>query len=341
LIVADKYQTGFDQPLLHTMYVDKRLSGVKAVQTLSRLNRTCAGKEDTFVLDFVNDRKDILASFQPYYELATITEEPDINHLFDLRERLNQFRLYDNEDIIGFANIYFDPQAKMHHDRVQKMLYSFTDKAVQAYNAIAEEDKREEFKKGLRTWTNLYSFLAQIMPFVDVDSEKFFAYAKLLQTRLPRRDASDILHLDNEVALEYYRLQKIQEGNISLVRGENGELSGVGEAGLKKAKEDEALLSEIINVLNEHFGTEFEAADKLFFDQIELALLADEQLKTQAKANKIDAFKYVFDDKFVEMLVERMEQNQEIFHKILENHSFGDVVKKMMLESIYKKFNAE
>jgi type I restriction enzyme R subunit len=339
LIVADKYQTGFDQPLLHTMYVDKKLSGVKAVQTLSRLNRTCPGKEDTFVLDFANERQTILESFQPYYEITTVTEETDVNHLFDLKNRLDEFKIYWENEIDAFANVYFNPKTKLHNAREQKYLYSFTDGAVERFKEITEEDKKDEFKKGIRSWTNLYAFLSQIMPFTDQELEKFYAYAKLLQMRLPKRDISDVFELDDEVALEYYRLQKIKEGSIDLKVGEDGELSGTTEAGLKRAKEDEALLSEIITVLNDRFGTEFEEADKLFFDQIEAELMQDETLQTQAKVNKIDTFKYAFEDLFISKLIERMDQNQDIFEKILEDKSFGDLVKQMMLKKVYNKMN--
>lgn len=339
LIVADKYQTGFDQPLLHTMYVDKKLSGVKAVQTLSRLNRTHPGKEDTFVLDFANDRETILASFQPYYELATITEETDINHLYDLKGRLDSFQVYWADEIEVFANIYFDPKTKLNNPKSQKYLYAFTDPAVDRFKAITEEEKRDEFKKGLRSWTNLYAFLSQIMPFTDSEFEKFYAYAKLLQTRLPKRDLSESLHLDDEIALEYYRLQKIKGGTIALQKGEEGKLSGISEAGLKRAKDEEAPLSEIINVLNDRFGTEFEEADKLFFDQIEAELMDDETLQTQARANKIDTFKFAFDDKFIDKLIGRMDQNQEIFEKILDDKMFGNLVKELMMKRIYKKLN--
>jgi len=339
LIVADKYQTGFDQPLLHTMYVDKKLSGVKAVQTLSRLNRMHPGKEDTFVLDFANDRQTILDSFQPYYEITSVTEETDINHLYDLKARLDEFQVYWTQEIEAFANVYFDPKTKLNNPKHQKHLYAFTDPAVDRFKAIAEEEKQDEFKKGLRSWTNLYAFLSQIMPFIDSEFEKFYAYAKLLQTRLPKRELSESLHLDDEVALEYYRLQKIKEGSIELQKGEEGELSGTTEAGLKRAKDEEALLSEIINVLNDRFGTEFEEADKLFFDQIEAELMDDETLQTQARVNKIDTFKFAFNDKFIDKLIGRMDQNQEIFEKILEDKVFGDLVKELMMKKIYKKLN--
>lgn len=339
LIVADKYQTGFDQPLLHTMYVDKKLSGVKAVQTLSRLNRTCPGKEETFVLDFVNDRQTILDSFQPYYEVTSVTEETDINHLYDLKAQLDVMQVYWKQEIDEFANIYFDPATKLNNSKQQKLLYAITDSAVDRFKGIKEEEKQDEFKKGLRSWTNLYAFLSQIMPFIDAEFEKFYAYSKLLQTRLPKRELSESLSLDDEIALEYYRLQKINEGTIELQKGENGELSGTSEAGLKRSKDEKAFLSEIINVLNDRFGTEFEEADKLFFEQIEAELMDDATLQMQAKVNKIDTFKYAFNDKFIDTLISRMDQNQEIFEKILEDKMFGDLVKELMMKKIFKKMN--
>ncbi|MCD4691293.1 MAG: DEAD/DEAH box helicase family protein, partial [Calditrichales bacterium] len=200
LIVADKYQTGFDQPMLHTMYVDKKLSGVKAVQTLSRLNRTAPGKEDTFILDFVNDRDTIIEAFQPYYEKTIVIEEPEPNHLYDLKSKLDEWQIYWQNEIDLFSNIYFQPSGKM-TAKGQAKLYAFIDPAVERYKALESEDEKEEFKKSLRTWTNLYAFMAQIMPFKEPEFEKFYAYAKLLQTKLPKRILSEQLHFDDEVVM--------------------------------------------------------------------------------------------------------------------------------------------
>lgn len=338
LICADKFQTGFDQPLLHTMYVDKKLSGVKAVQTLSRLNRTCPGKEDTFVIDFVNDRETIFDSFQPYYEITKVKEEPEPNHLYDLKAKLDEKQIYWRLEIEAFARIYFRPNSKM-TAKAQSELNALLDPAVDRYNAIETLEEKDEFKKGLRTWTNLYSFLAQIMPFHEPDFEKFFAYAKLLQTKLPKADLSERLQVTDEVALEYYRLQKIKEGSIELEKDKDGELDGLTEAGLKREKDEKATLSEIIDVLNERFGTEFEEADKLFFDQIETELMQDETLQTQARVNKIDTFKYAFEELFLSKLIDRMDQNQDIFEKVLEDKAFGSLVREWMMKKVYARLN--
>ncbi len=337
LIVADKFQTGFDQPLLHTMYVDKALSGVKAVQTLSRLNRTCPGKEDTFVLDFVNDRETILASFQPYYQRTSVSENPDPNHLYDLKRKLDEKQVYWQSEIEAFANVYFKPNNRL-SIKDQSKLYAYIDPAVDRFKALETEGIKDEFKKGLRTWCNLYSFLSQIMPFSDSDFEKFYAYAKLLQTKLPKRDLAESLQLTDELAMEYYRLEKIADGTIELQK-EDGELDGLIEAGIKRAKEEKAPLSQIINILNDRFRTDFTEADRLFFVQMEADLLLDVMLKEQALANKIDTFKFAFEDLFLTKLIERMDQNQEIFEKILENKAFGGVVKELLMKSVFLKLN--
>ncbi|MBA4416468.1 MAG: restriction endonuclease subunit R [Syntrophus sp. (in: bacteria)] len=335
LLVAEKYQTGFDQPLLHTMFVDKPLSGVKAVQTLSRLNRIHAGKEDTFILDFVNDRDTILKAFQPFYELTTVEQPTDPNHLYDLKNKLDEKQVYWQSEIDSLAKVYFMSK-NMLNPKEQGRLNAFIDPAIDRYKAL-DGNSQNEFKKGLRTWTNIYSYLSQVMPFQDVGLEKFFAYGRLLLAKLPKTDLAERLKLTDEVALEYYRLQKVSEGAITLeIQGEVG-VPNITEAGIQRAKEEKAALSEIIHILNERFGTDFDNADKLFFDQIEEELVSDVKLQMQAKSNTIDNFKYGFDEAFLAKLIERMEDNQGIFEKILDDKEFGEIVKKWMLNKVYER----
>ena len=239
LLVAEKYQTGFDQPLLHTMFVDKPLSGVKAVQTLSRINRIHPGKEDTFILDFVNDRDTILKAFQPFYELTTVEQVTDPNHLYDLKNKLDEKQVYWQSEIDAFAKVYFMSK-NMLNPKEQGKLNAFIDPAVDRYKALEENDQ-EEFKKGLRTWTNIYSYLSQIIPFQDVGLEKFFAYGRLLLTKLPKTDLAERLKLTDEIALEYYRLQKVSEGAITLeAQGEVG-IPNITEAGIQRANPSSAV----------------------------------------------------------------------------------------------------
>jgi len=338
LLVAEKYQTGYDEPLLHTMYVDKRLDGVKAVQTLSRLNRTCPGKEDTFVLDFVNKREDILAAFQPYYEQSQLTDTTDPNKLYDLKNKIDSFQIIRKPDIDAFCAVFFKNK-ELHTKREHAQLNALIDVAVERFKAIEKEEHREDFANTLGVFVRLYAFLAQIMPFQDIELEKFYAYSRFLLKKLPGRDPGDIYHFGDEVALEYYRLQKMAEGSIELQKDSGAGIKPVTEAGTKKDKEEYALLSEIIKLLNDRFGTDFTEADKLFFDQIEEEMVMDENLGLQAKTNTIDNFKYGFDDVFIAKLVDRMDQNQDIFNKIMDDKAFGAVVKDYLLKRVYKRLS--
>ncbi|MDD3626918.1 MAG: type I restriction endonuclease [bacterium] len=335
LLVADKYQYGFDQPLLHTMYVDKKLSGVKAVQTLSRLNRIYPGKEDTFVLDFANDRQTIIDSFQPYYEMTMMSETTNPNHLYDLKNLTDAAQVYYQTEVNGFAKIFYKPGTSSVKD--QGRLYGFIDPAVDRYKAL-EEKQQDEFKKSLTSYVRLYSFLSQIMPFMDVDLEKLYSFSRFLLTKLPRVDYTERLKLDNEVALEYYRLQKIGEGDLVLqVQGEH-ELGPVTEAGISKPKDEKDKLSNIINLLNEKYGFDFTDQDRLYFEQIEQALYENEELKVRAKNNPLENFKYAFDEIFIQILIDRMDANQEIFEKIMGDSEFKNDVQTWLTKKIYERF---
>ena len=335
LLVADKYQYGFDQPLLHTMYVDKKLSGVKAVQTLSRLNRTMPGKEDTFILDFTNDRQTIIDSFQPYYELTTMTETADPNHLYDLKNIMDKANVYFQSEIDSFAKVFYRPGQTSIKD--QGKLYAYIDPSIDRYKILTEE-QQDEFKNSMITFVRLYSFLSQILPFQDIDLEKLYTFGRFLLTKLPKPDPGQRLKLDNEVALEYYRLQKIGEGDLLLqIQGQFG-IDPVTEAGINRPKDEKAKLSDILKVLNDKYGTEFNSADKLFFEQIEEELYQNEDLELRAKNNPIENFKYAFDEVFLKTLIERMDGNQEIFDKIMENREFKKDVEEWMTKRVYERF---
>lgn len=348
LLVAEKYQTGFDQPLLHTMYVDKKLSGVKAVQTLSRLNRMCPGKEDTFILDFVNETEDILNSFQPYYELTTIEETTDPNHLYNLKTEIEKPHIIWQSEIDNFCNVYFK-STKSLTVKDQARLNAFIDPAVERYKKLPVEDSKddvvgtettqENYKNTLQVFSRTYSFLTQIMPFSDVELEKLFTYVRFLIKKLPKTHQQDRFKLGDEVALEYYRLQKIAENNIVMEDQAEYELNGGGDGGIRISPEEKAALSEIINVLNKRFGTEFTEADKLFFDQIEAELVADQKLSEQAKTNSIENFKFGFDDIFMDKLIGRMEQNQDIFTKMMDDKDFGGLVRDYLLKRVYEQLS--
>jgi type I restriction enzyme R subunit len=338
LLVAEKFQTGFDQPLLHTMYVDKKLSGVKAVQTLSRLNRTNPGKDDTFVLDFANEREEIQSAFQDFYEQATIDEPVDPNKLYDLKHELEEFQLYTQEEVENFCRVFFKPK-KLQTERDQGMLNAFLDPAISRYEAL-EEPQQNLFKSKLQSYARLYGFMAQLIRFRDADLEKLYAYGRFLLKKLPKGDNTPII-IQDELALQYYRISKIEEADIELIPGIDGILKGPTDIGTAEDRDKTMTLSELVDKLNERFGTEFTKADQLFFDQIEEDIIADEKLSLQAKNNTMENYKYGLEDVFLQKVLERMDTNQEICERILSDDKFSSQVKEFFLKKTYQRFRAD
>lgn len=339
LLVADKYQTGFDEPLLHTMYVDKRLAGVQAVQTLSRLNRMTPGKEDTFVLDFVNEPDEIYEAFKPYYEVTPPGEATDPHQLYDLQHKIEEWRLFDASDLDAFGNVWFRPRTETIASEHQE-LNSIIDASVERFKAL-DEKVREECKAQLESYRRLYAFLAQIIPYQDTSLEKLYVFVRFLLKKLPKREDSGKYDLEDEVALEYYRLQKISEGAIDLVDGEAEPLKGPTEVGTKAAKEDNVPLSSLIDRLNERFGTEFTEADRLFFEQVAEAASGDETLKAAAEVNTMENFAIVFDKMLEGLFIERMEGNEAIFAKLMNDKRFRETAAEHLLRDVYQRLKKD
>ena len=344
LLVAEKYQTGFDQPLLHTMYVDKRLSGVQAVQTLSRLNRIAPGKDGTFVLDFVNDPEEIFASFQPYYEAAEVGERATPEQLNALKFELDNAQIYHHDEVEGFCSVFFAPKASQspgEHARLNAWL----DKAVQRFKERGQDEhgaeECEEFRGRLMAFRNLYAFLSQVIPYGDSDLEKLYAYVRFLIPKLPQRDRGPQYHFDDEVSLRYYRLQKISDGGIPLQPDQPEPLDGPTEVGTGVVEDEKVELSALIEIINERFGTTFTEADELFFSQIREEAIADEALQQAATANPLEAFKLVFDKALEGLFIGRMEQNESIAARFLDDKDFRGAVSRHLMKQVYQQIRGE
>jgi type I restriction enzyme R subunit len=339
LLVAEKYQTGFDQPLLHTMYVDKRLADVQAVQTLSRLNRTHQGKDDTFVLDFINKPEDIQKAFQPYYEQTLIGEQAEARQLYELQAKLDAYQVYYKNEVEEFARVFYTPRQNQTPTDHAKM-NACIDPAVTRFKNLGDHVK-EEFRTTLIAYRNLYAFLSQIIPFQDSDLEKLYTYIRLLLTKLPRRNLGPALNLDDEVALKYYRLQKISDGSIVLEKGKGGEVTAPTEIGTGDASEVKIELSQLIDILNNRFGTEFKPGDQLFFDSIREDAVSDTYLREAAKANTMENFGYAFRKQLEGLFINRMDQNEEITAKFMNEKEFQDAVGKYLLKTVYDQIRSE
>lgn len=338
LLVAEKYQTGFDQPLLHTMYVDRRLAGIQAVQTLSRLNRIHPLKEDTFVLDFVNDREEIREAFKTYFDGAEIGEEVDPVRMYDIKSELDHDGIYTAADIERFSAVYFKPRQRQSPNDHQ-LMNAALDPCVVRFKELQQQGPYEaELWRGkLLAFCNLYGFLSQMIPYQDSDLERLYVFLRHLATKLPKRGAGPTYQFDDEVRLEYYRLQKISEGSISLSNGQSNRLDGPSEVGSGVLHEEAVPLSRLIDVVNDRFGTDFNQADQLFFDQIVEAAVSDAALKQAAAVNPGDKFELVFKNLLEALFVERMDQNEEIFARFMNDKSFQKIVTGWLSSEAYRK----
>lgn len=338
LLVAEKYQTGFDQPLLHTMYVDKRLAGIQAVQTLSRLNRTHPLKDDTFVLDFVNDPAEIQEAFRQYYEGSVMGEQVDPNRLYEVKSELDASGIYLQTEVTEFSAVFFAPKRRQSPGD-HKAMNAILDKAVARFVQLqnSEEDEAELWRGKVQAFHNLYSFLSQVIPYQDSDLERLFTYLRHLALKLPKRKSGAGYLFDEEIELDYYRLQKISEGSISLDEGYAKPLDGPREIGSGMVREELVPLSRLIDIINERFGGELNDADQLFFDQIAEAASQNEALQKAATVNSLDKFQLVFRQALEALIIERMELNEGLFTDYMGKPELQELVAKWLGAQVYER----
>jgi type I restriction enzyme, R subunit len=335
LLVAEKYQTGFDQPLLQTMYVVKKLAGVQAVQTLSRLNRMAPGKARTFVLDFANEEEDIYKAFKPYYEATPVGENADPHRLSELQHRLLEWAIFSPADVNAFTEVWYK-RKRDHSVTDHRVMNAVLDAVVQRFRE-REETKREEFRGQLTAYRNLYAFLSQIIPYQDTDLEKLYAFVRNLLAKLPPPGDGQAFVLDDEVALRFFRLQQMTEGSIDLLDGEADPLKGPTDVGTARAKDEDVALSSLIDRLNERFGTNFTEADQLFFDQIRASAENDDNIAEAARANTFVNFASYLDRMLDELFIARMEGNEEIFSRVMTDKEFRAAAHGHLAREIFRR----
>jgi type I restriction enzyme, R subunit len=335
LLVANKYQTGFDQPLLQAMYVDKRLDGVQAVQTLSRLNRKIAGKENPFVLDFVNEADDIYKAFKPYYDATSLQERADPQQLETLKHELDAAQVYYWSDVEAFAHIFYrlpEKQTAADHAHMQRHLQP----AVDRFKTMTDEVKRSEFRQRLSSYVGLYSFLSQVIPYGDPALEMLYSFGRFLLPHLPLDRDTERVKLGDEVTLEFYRLQRIFSGEIALQDGDIKGVKGPTEVGTGRAKDEKVPLSEIIETLNERFATSFTEEDRLFFEQIKEKASKNPQVIQTALANPLDKFQLGIRKFIEEFMVQRMGENDKIVTRYMDDPEFQNAAFPILAKAIFE-----
>ncbi len=345
LIVAEKYQTGFDQPLLHTMYVDKKLAGVKAVQTLSRLNRVHPGKTDTFVLDFANTADEIQEAFRPFYE-ATFAEATDPNVLYDLERRIRATRIIDPAEQEAAVIALLSGQKARQKDMYAN-LYPARDRfaALLAADALAgaEGGEADKFREALSRFVRAYAFLAQIMPWTDRDLESLYLYGKALLAVLPKTASETMPDLTDSVILTHLRTEAVEnEADLSLAEGT--EAPGValpGEGRGPQHDEPRDSLTALIEALNQRFGMNLTDADRVWFEQQIIDAKNDDELRVIALNNDRDQYQVASDQRAEDRLVERHQSNGELFSAFYARPGFRDALLKLIADETYRYFRDE
>lgn len=332
LIVAEKFQTGFDQPLLSVMYVDKKLGGVNAVQTLSRLNRTTYGKNDTFVLDFVNETDDIKESFQPYYTTTILSEATNPNILHDLEREVRGFKFFTDFEINGFSEEYFSGATP---DKLNNIIDG-------VISRITEENLTEEEMEGFKTtafdYLKKYAFISQIVTFEDPQLEKLYIFLKFLIKKLPRRKNLLPYEVLEAINMETYKIEKKGEINV-LLENKDGEIDPMGGDGSSKGQiEDEKdMLSKIIKEINERYGTNFTDADRVILNDLTRRLYKSEILKGSVQNNSKDSAKLKFDELFQNELVDMLDSHFNLYQKLDQSPELKKFVQERIFEYVLKR----
>lgn len=329
LIVASKYQTGFDQPLLSVMYVDKKLNGVGAVQTLSRLNRTTPDKNETFVLDFVNETDDIVDSFQPYYTTTVLSEATDQNLLYDLQRDILQFKAFSTEEVEGFVTEYYLGST---HDKLNKAL----DPVVARVEEHVSEELKQ-FKSKINDYLKRYAFVSQILLFEDSFFEKLYVFLKFLKKKLPVTKEELPIEILEQVNIDSLKVVKKATANISLAN-EIGTLEpmGAGDTTGEEITELE-ILSRIIKDVNEKYGTEFTPEDKVIANILSKKLYDNESLDGSIENNARDIAKVKFDELFEREMVNMVNDHFTFYQKVSGDKDVHEYMKDRMFDTIYRK----
>jgi type I restriction enzyme R subunit len=337
MVVANKFQTGFDEPLLHTMYVDKKLGGVNAVQTLSRLNRTHPQKEETIVLDFENEKEKIEKAFEPYYEKTTLGEGTDPSLLYDLENQIRGFGIITSTDLDVFAEIWHDP------DRTQEEMHSRLDVCVERYEDATEEEQ-DEFRRQLGKFVRLYSFISHVISFEDVGLEKLFTLARpLLSKLLGRLSPSDVpSELTQYVDLDSYRIQKTGEEDIDLERGEKPLRPQNESARTRSTSEPEPEpLSKILELLNERFGYDFDEDDRVFIEQLKKNVQERDAVQKSIEVNSASDARLTFDMATEDELQDMIDNNFQLYKKITDDEAFGEMFFNLLFDHVRDEVESE
>lgn len=330
LIVAEKFQTGFDEPLLHTMIVDKKLRNVKTVQTLSRLNRTCPGKNDTFILDFANEKEDVQADFQVFYHETFLEEEVNTDLLYKVQRELRDFRIYDDNDIAEFCSVYFAEGAQ--GSDAQGLLVSKLFPAVGKYQKKSEDD-RYQIRRTMRNFCKWYRYVSQVIRMFDKDLHREYVYCSFLVGMLPETPVP-MADIEKMLKLEMYKLEQTFDGDISL-GDESGVYTPAAPKGAAKP-EDKDPLDEIIERINEKYKGNFTEADRVMISALADKLRGNQKLANMAVSSDPQIFaESIFPQAFSDAAQDSYMESQETYSSLFEDRSKYNAIMSTLADILY------
>ena len=339
LIAADKFQTGYDEPLLHTMYVDKVLAGIKAVQTLSRLNRAHPEKHDTFILDFINDSETIAAAFADYYRTTILSEETDPNNLHDIKAQLDGYQVYEWNQVEELVGLYL---AGAERDRLDPIL----DVCVTVYINDLDENGQVEFKGKSKEFTRLYNFLGAILPYCNAEWEKLSIFLNFLIPKLPAPYEEDLSQgILEAIDMESYRVEVRASQRIALP-DDDTEIGPVPAGSGHGPTEPELdRLSNIIKEFNNLFGNiDWKDADKLvkdIFQEIPISVAADEVYRNAIKNSDKQNARIEHDKVLQRLINDRYSDSTQLFKQFNDNPAFRNWLLNVVFEQTYKNIRQD
>lgn len=331
LIVAEKYQTGFDEPLLHTMIVDKKLKGVKAVQTLSRLNRTCNGKYDTFILDFINTKEDIIEAFGPFYQETYLEHEVNVDLIYQVQNTLRGFAIYSDTEITAFSKEYF--QTKGQNERAMGRMTSILKPVADRYNAKTIDEKYQ-FRRDIRKFVKWYGYISQVVRMFDKELHQEFIFCSYLIKLLPAQKV-EMIDIESKLKLEYYKLQKTFEGAITLEE-KKGSYTGGDTVGAK-GENKKTPLDEIIEKINEKYKGLFSDADRVLIISLQDKLMKDDKLKKIVKTTDPKIFNDIFPKIFNNVAQESYTQSQEAYISLFQDITKYNAIMQALADYVYSQ----
>lgn len=340
LVVAEKYQTGFDEPLLHTMFIDKKLSGVKAVQTLSRLNRIHPGKSNTFVLDFVNEAEDIQKAFQPFYEVTELDKEIDVNLIYDTKTKLRNYKIYNDQDIQKLTKIYFKEGKQTERDlgKIASQLIPI----IKRYEEL-DEEQQYEFRVTVRNFNKWYAYITQLTRMFDKELHEEYIFNSYLIRFIPK-NSTEKIDIKDKVKLEYYKLEETFSGNIALEKNTEYKLKNPDnvETGIKPPDDDD-LLENIIRRVNEKYDGKLSESDRLIIEGVtKKAKESNDRLRSLARSNDEEMFeKSLFPGVFEKASQELYMEQMDAYSKLFEDKSYYNVIMAAVAKEIYKELRSE